>query len=428
MLKNRPRGTITRSAMTRFLPLGLGRDITGITLSRIFYLILSIWLMILSCSPSRSGGPLVGADQIFEEPYFTWIRDKRVGLITNQTGTNRELVYVADLLRDHPDVDLKMLFAPEHGIFGELQGGVEVGSDTTVFSLYGPNRAPTPEALSEIDVLVYDIQDVGVRFYTFISTMFESMKAAARASKPFLILDRPNPISGTRVEGPVLEARFRSFVGTHNIPIRYGMTPAELAQMLKEEAELDLVLWIVPLKQWNRSRYFDELNLHWIAPSPNMPTIETALLYPGTCLIEGTNLSEGRGTTRPFELIGAPWLKAGVLAGLLNNQKLPGITFRPQPFTPTFSKYEGQLCQGIQLHITDRELFRPILTTLYVLREVLNLHPDDFKFRDQTFDRLAGNGWLRRTLAESRTVDAIEDRWQAELDEFQTRREPHLLY
>ncbi len=386
-------------------------------------------LQLGSCvQPPTLGRLRLGADQLFEEPYLSWIRGKRIGLITNQTGVDSRLVSTAELLARHSEVRLTALFAPEHGIAGSVQAGEHVRGGAEYFSLYGDQRAPTPQMLSRVDVLVYDIQDVGVRFYTYISTMLESMKAASRQRIPFLVLDRPNPIGGDRVEGPVLEPGFESFVGIHRLPIRYGMTVGELAGLLKDELELDLVLWVVPLANWNRRQGWPAEGLEWIAPSPNMPTLRTAEVYPGTCLIEGTNLSEGRGTTRPFELIGAPWLQARPLAGLLNGYGLPGVVFRVQPFTPTFSKYAGQECQGLQIHVVDPESFKPIETTLYLLREVLNLHPEEFRFDDAVFDRLAGNSWIRRMLLETRAPDAVAERWRGDLDEFRKRRAPHLLY
>ncbi len=369
-----------------------------------------------------------GADQLFDEPYLSWIRGKNVAMISNQTGVTEGLKPVYALLAESPEVHLTALFAPEHGLNGQLPAGADVPDQPHVYSLYGKDRAPTPEMLKGVDVLIYDVQDVGARFYTYISTMDAAMAAAARQRIPFLVLDRPDPIDGGRVEGPVLEKVFRSFVGTHALPIRYGMTPGELAGLLKAERGLDLVLWVVPLKGWKRASYFESTGRQWIPPSPNMPTVFTAVVYPGTCLIEGTNLSEGRGTTRPFELIGAPWLNADVLAVLLNNQHLPGVHFRPQPFTPSFSKYQGELCQGIQIHVLDRDQFQPVQTGLYIIREVLNLHPEEFRFENETFDRLAGNSWIRRMLNESRAVDAIVNRWQPVLAEFKQRREKYLLY
>ncbi|MFZ0429082.1 MAG: DUF1343 domain-containing protein [Acidobacteriota bacterium] len=388
-------------------------------------------LLVWGCDePPRLERFQTGADQVFDEPYISWIRGKKVGLITNQTGVTEGLKPVSELLAESKEVQLTTLFAPEHGLYGQEPAGANVPNQPHVYSLYGngTGHVLTPEMLKDVEVLIFDVQDVGARFYTYISTMNEAMATAAQMRIPFLVLDRPDPIDGSRVEGPVLEKIFRSFVGTHWIPIRYGMTPGELARLLKAERGLDLVLWVVPLKGWRRASYYESTGRQWIPPSPNMPTVFTAVVYPGTCLIEGTNLSEGRGTTRPFELIGAPWLNADVLAVLLNNDNLPGVRFRAQPFTPSFSKYQGETCQGIQIHVLDRDQFRPIETALYIIREVLNLHPNEFRFQNETFDRLAGNSWIRRMLTESRAVEAVANRWQPELNDFKKRRQQYLLY
>jgi uncharacterized protein YbbC (DUF1343 family) len=282
--------------------------------------------------------------------------------------------------------------------------------------------------LQGIDILIYDIQDVGARFYTFISTMFESMKAASREGLTFIVLDRPNPIDGNRVEGPVLERGFESFVGIHPIPIRYGLTAGELASYLRSQAGLNLDLRVVPVVGWSRSTWFDETGLEWIAPSPNMPTLKTATLYPGICLIEGTNLSEGRGTTRPFELVGAPWLAAETLTANLEQLRLTGVRFRVQHFTPTFSKYQGETCRGLQIHVTDRSRFDPLKTALTLISETVQLHPQDFQFREAAFDRLAGNSWIREMIQSRNSIDQIIENWKVDLEEFSKRTREHLLY
>jgi beta-N-acetylhexosaminidase len=282
--------------------------------------------------------------------------------------------------------------------------------------------------LSGIEILVFDIQGVGARFYTYAATMLECMKAAADSEVPFVILDRPNPINGNQVEGPVLEAGMESFIGIARLPIRHGMTPGEMAFFLKSVSKLDLDLRVVPLSGWHRAQWFDETGLTWIAPSPNMPTLETATVYPGLCLVEGTNLSEGRGTTLPFELIGAPWLDSRSLARQLNQLALAGVRFRPQAFTPRFSKYTGQLCSGIQIHVLERREFRPIQTALHILHQTRLLHPCRFEFDETFFDQLAGNHWIREMLQNGVPVDSIVDRWRADLEEFKQERKKFLLY
>jgi beta-N-acetylhexosaminidase len=348
-------------------------------------------------------------------------------LITNHTGVDSTLHSVADLIDQDATLQLTALFGPEHGISGEAQAGDEIKSGPRVFSLYGEHRAPDETMLRDVDILVFDIQDVGSRFYTYISTMFESMKAAAQHGKPFIVLDRPNPIGGSRVEGPVLEEGQESFVGIFPIPIRHGMTTGELARFFNSEAELQTDLHVVPLLNWSRDDWAST-KLQWIAPSPNMPTSRTTLLYPGFCLIEGVNLSEGRGTTRPFELVGSPWLDASELANRLNRLELPGVFFRPQDFIPMFSKYSGESCSGLQVHITDRENFSPITAALHLIREAIQLHPEELTFRESAFDRLIGNSWVREQLKSGSTVESIERRWAAGLDEFKLVREEYLLY
>ncbi len=373
--------------------------------------------------------PALGADRILkEEKYFAQIRGKRIGLITNHTGVNQELEQTAKVFARHPDLKLVALFGPEHGMGGHAQAGESVSTRQKVYSLYGETRAPTAEMLQDIDVLVYDMQDVGVRFYTYISTLFECMKAAARHDLPLIVLDRPNPIDASRVEGPVLEPGYESFVGIYPLPTRYGMTPGELARLFNSEGGIGCDLAVVPIKGWRRSQWYDQTGLQWIMPSPGMPSLDTATVYPGLCLIEGTNLSEGRGTTRPFEFIGAPWLKNLELADRLNRLRLPGARFRPQAFTPTFAKYKGELCQGIQVHVLDRDQFQPIPTLLHILTEVHSLHPGRLKFQDEFFDQLAGNSSIRQGLLQGRPVEEVVRHWQAALEAFKKKRKKYLLY
>ena len=382
-----------------------------------------------SCQPTDPPSEVrVGADRIFEEPYLNWIQGKRVGLITNPTGVNSELESTMDLLARHSEVQLVALFAPEHGILGQAQAAERFASYGNVYSLYGETRAPTAEMLQDVEVLLYDMQDVGVRFYTYISTMFLSMQAAAKRGIPFIVLDRPNPIDGSRVEGPVLQPSHESFVGIYALPIRYGMTAGELAQMLNQQANLQCDLKVVPLGGWQREQWYDQTGLEWISPSPNMPTVTTATVYPGLCLIEGTNLSEGRGTTRPFELVGAPWLNSRELAERLNRLQLPGVSFRQQAFTPTFSKFRDEQTQGIQIHVVDRTVFHPLPTVLHLLTEIRRLHPQQLVLEETFFDRLVGNSWVREALTQGTPVEDIVDQWQPALQEFQQIREKYLLY
>jgi len=369
-----------------------------------------------------------GADRILEAPYLEWIRGKRAGLITNPTGVTSQLVSTWELLAQHPEVEVVALFGPEHGIGGQAQAGDHVSDYGTVYSLYGDTRAPTTEMLKDVEVLIYDIQDVGVRFYTYISTMYLSMRAAKEKHIPFIVLDRPIPIDGSRVEGPVSQSEHTSFVGLPRLPIRYGMTPGELAQMLNEEENLGSDLRVVPLDDWNRHEWYDQTALAWILPSPNMPTLTSAIVYPGFGLIEGTNLSEGRGTSLPFELVGAPWLNGQELARRMNRLQLAGVRFRLQSFTPTFSKYQDQPCHGVQIHILDRSTFQPLDAVLHLLTEVRRLHPEQLEFNQTYFDSLVGNSWVRKALSEGRPVKKIIAQWQAELEEFKQVRKKYLLY
>lgn len=385
-------------------------------------------LLLLAACTAVPGPVRVGADRILEEPYHSWIRNRRIGLITNQTGVTGGLVPLASLIRNRPELHLAALFGPEHGVYGAEEAGEKIPDGPNIYSLYGDSRAPTHEMLADVDILVYDIQDVGARFYTFISTMYEAMKVAARERLPFVVLDRPNPISGNRVGGPVLENGHESFVGAYPIPIRYGMTVGELARFLNGEAQLGLDLRVVPMENWRRSSWYDQTGLEWIAPSPNMPTLKTATVYPGFCLIEGTNLSEGRGTTRPFELLGAPWLNATELCRQLNTRELPGVAFRQQNFKPAFSKYSGQFCQGIQIHVLNRESFLPVRTVLYVLTEISRIQPNRLEFREAAFDRLVGNSWIRGMLVEGQEPELIESRWEEALELFEENRNGYLLY
>jgi uncharacterized protein YbbC (DUF1343 family) len=362
------------------------------------------------------------------------IRGKRIGLITNHTGVDRRLRHDIDAFIATPGLGLVALFSPEHGIRGTVQAGEKVRSGVDektgipVYSLYGEETRPTAEMLKEVDVLVYDIQDVGSRFYTYISTLGHCMEAAAGKKIPFIVLDRPNPLGGEAVEGPRLKPEFRSFVGAFPIPIRYGLTPGELAGFIKDTQKLDVALAVVKLKNWRRSQWYDETGLVWVPPSPNIPTLEAALVYPGTCLMEGTNLSEGRGTTKPFKVVGAPWIDGLKLAESLNRTNLPGVLFRATAFTPTFSKFSGEACQGVQLHIVDRRTFRPLLTALAILKEIRSAYPSQFQFTNKHFDRLAGSDELRKSLEQNLAVEKIVAAWDASVKEFEVARMKYLLY
>lgn len=362
------------------------------------------------------------------------IKGKNVGLITNPTGVNRNLVSDIDLIDHAPGVHLVALFGPEHGVRGAAQAGASVGSyrdpqtGVPVYSLYGKHRTPTPQMLKGVDVLVYDIQPVGTRFYTFLYTMADAMKAAAKAHIPFIVLDRPDPIGGIAVQGPVLDPKYASFVGEYPIALRYGMTVGELAELFDSEFHIGANLTVVRMRGWTRSMYYDDTPLQFVMPSPNMPTLDTALVYPGFGLIEGTNVSEGRGTTRPFELLGAPWIDADKLAAALDRKHLAGARFRPVHFTPTFSKYHGKLCNGVQVHVVDRQTFNPVVSGLTVIETIHAMYPQKFEFQEEHFDHLIGNDWVRRDIQGNVPVREMHTRWQQGLSKFEQVRKKYLLY
>lgn len=368
------------------------------------------------------------------------IKGQRVGLITNPTGVDQELNSIVDRLFNDPDVELTALYGPEHGVRGDAQAGeyveyyIDEATGLPVYSLYGKTRKPTPEMLEDVDVLLFDIQDVGTRFYTYIYTMAYAMEAAQENDIKFIVLDRPNPLGGQKVEGPVLDPKYASFVGNYPIPLRHGMTVGELATLFNEEFDIGTDLTVVKMNGWKRNMYFHDTPLQFVLPSPNMPTFETTLVYPGAALIEGTNISEGRGTTKPFEFIGAPFVNSTEFAAELNDLNLPGVTFRAASFTPTFSKHSGNLSHGVQIHVTNKQPFNPIETGLHIVKTLHDMYPEEFEFREENnqgisfFDNLIGNGWVREAIENGDSVKSIVDRWEEDLKEFKQLRKEYLLY
>ncbi|MGE6258312.1 exo-beta-N-acetylmuramidase NamZ family protein [Heyndrickxia sporothermodurans] len=368
------------------------------------------------------------------------LKGKRVGLITNPTGIDQFFESIVDSFYDHNGINLVALFGPEHGVRGSEEAGayvpfyIDEKTGLPVYSLYGETKKPTPEMLKNIDVLVFDIQDVGARFYTYIYTMAFAMEAAKENNIPFIVLDRPNPLSGVKVEGPMLDTKYSSFVGLYPIALQHGMTVGELANFFNKEFNIGANLTVVKMKGWKRNMYYDETPLQWILPSPNMPTLDTALVYPGAALIEGTNISEGRGTTKPFELIGAPFIDGEELAQKLNELKLPGVMFRSAYFTPTTSKFNGQLSGGIQIHIINRKSYQSVKTGIAIVKTIHDLYPKQFAFRAEDskgisyFDQLIGNGWVRKAINDGTSLSDIEKRWQSELKKFEKKRKKYLLY
>ena len=382
----------------------------------------------------------LGVDVLLTEQKHL-LEGKKVGLITNPTGVDKELNSIVDRFHKDPDIELTALYGPEHGVRGDAQAGsyvdfyIDEETGLPVYSLYGQTKKPTPEMLADIDVLVFDIQDVGTRFYTYIYTMALAMEAAAEQGIPFIVLDRPNPIGGLKVEGPVLEApEYASFVGQYEIPLRHGMTVGELAKLFNKEFGINADLTVINMKNWKRSMDYNDTGLEWVLPSPNMPTLETAYAYPGTALIEGTNVSEGRGTTKPFEMLGAPFMNSTELARELNRLNLAGVEFRAASFTPLSSKHSGKLSHGVQVHITDFEAFSPIETGLHIVKTMHDLYPDDFQFREEDskgisfFDLLIGNGSIREDIEAGKSVKSMKAKWEKDLKEFKKVRKQYLMY
>jgi uncharacterized protein YbbC (DUF1343 family) len=369
---------------------------------------------------------------------------KRIGLIANPTTVDTRLRHAVDLLATHPRLDLRVLFGPEHGLRGDAQDMIAVGAardartGLPVYSLYGTDEAsltPRPESLEGLDAVVFDIQDVGSRYYTYVWTMVLAMRACAAAGVGFVVLDRPNPIGGHLVEGGAIEPGYHSFVGLCSLPNRHGLTAGEIARWAAETEKLDLALEVVTMQGWQRSMYFEDTGLPWIMPSPNMPTRDTALVYPGMCLVEGTELSEGRGTTRPFELSGAPFIDSQALAEALAD--LPGLVPRPVVFRPTFHKWAGQPCGGVQLHVTDREAFRPYLTGVAFLREIRMRWPEHFAWRTKAYefvddiaaiDLLTGSALVRQGIDAGVPLADVAATWAAAETAFRDQRGPWLLY
>ncbi len=371
------------------------------------------------------------------------LRGRRLALLGHQASVDARLEHAATLLADLPRARLVRLFAPEHGLWGAAQDQAMVATarDPAIglpaVSLYGARRAPTPRLLRGLDVLVVDLQDVGARYYTFVWSMALAMRACAQAGIPVVVLDRPNPLGGVAVEGNIPDRAFASFVGLHPLPARHGLTIGELARHLNGEQALGCDLTVVRMSGWRRAMHWEDTGLPWVAPSPNMPTPDTARVYPGGCLIEGTNLSEGRGTTRPFEWVGAPFLDPHRYAKALETARLPGVHFRPVRFRPTFHKWAGRLCGGVQLHVTDRGRFKPFLTGLALIEAAQRLAPPGFAWRRPPYeferrrlpiDILCGTDEIRRALERREPLHRMERRWQRDLETWMKRRARWLLY
>ena len=383
-----------------------------------------------------------GLDRI--QNSLSLFRGMRIGLLVNSASVDSTLQHAIDVFSNAPGLTLTALLGPQHGLWAETQdnmveweGSRDKRTGLPTYSLYGKTRVPSAEMLEKIDCLVIDLPDVGARYYTFGWTMLLCLQACKEARMPCFILDRPNPITGVLVEGPLLKPAYTSFVGLHPIPIRHGMTMGELARYYNEACAIHADLTVISMEGWRREVWFDETGLPWVLPSPNMPTLDTAMVYPGMCLLEGTTLSEGRGTTRPFEIFGSPFVDSYALVERLEKEQLPGVIFRPLSFIPTFQKHQGCLCAGAQIHVTDRTAFRPVLTGVAVIQAVYQLNTEQFGWKPPPYeyeekklpiDILTGSDRLRLQIEQEISLEDIAQSWKADEQEFLQKRTPYLLY
>jgi uncharacterized protein YbbC (DUF1343 family) len=368
----------------------------------------------------------------------------RVGLVCNPASIDSHFEHVIDRFRREEGVTIAAVFGPQHGFRADVQDNMietaharDPRRGVPVYSLYSETREPTAEMLRGIDALVIDLQDIGARIYTFIYTMANCLRAGRKHGVPLVVCDRPNPIGGLQIEGPVLERGFESFVGQFPIPMRHGMTIAELARWFNDHEQIGAELRVVPMEGWTRDMYFDDTSLPWVMPSPNMPTLDTAIVYPGTVLFEGTNASEGRGTTRPFEIIGAPWVNPDTFTDRLNACGLPGVHFRPVVFEPTFQKHARETCGGCQIHVLDRARFRSVESGVALLAECRHADPTSFRWRQPPYeyekdrlpiDILAGSAQLRQQIDAGVPAGEVAQSWVPAVEEFRKVRQKFLLY
>ena len=368
----------------------------------------------------------------------------RVGAVVHPASVLPDLRHTADALSACGSLTLVSLFGPQHGARGEKQDNMiesefyrDPETGLPVHSLYSDTRRPTEEMMRDIDLLLFDLQDAGARLYTFIQTMAYCMEACAAAGKRMIVADRPNPINGRDVEGDLLDPAYRSFVGLFPVPMRHGMTVGELARLYNAEFGIGCDLEVVPMDGWKRSMWYDQTGLPWVQPSPNLPTIDSAVVYPGTVLVEGTMLSEGRGTTRPFEYVGAPYIRPSELASHLNALGLPGVAFRPAYFEPTFQKWHGAMCGGVQLHVSDREVFEPYLAGIMILSTVRSMYPESFAWRRPPdeyeheklpIEILCGGRTIPDLIERAARAGEVRDSWRTDVEKFRASRVPHLLY
>jgi uncharacterized protein YbbC (DUF1343 family) len=413
-----------------------------------YYSLILLLLVLHSCSSeSRHPGSiepqklLMGSDELISRN-LDLIINKRLGIISNKASVLSDGVLLIDTLRRIQGVNIQAIFSPEHGFSINNEAGQEISDSSVygipVYSLYGANRKPTPDMLKNIDLLIFDLQDVGTRFYTYISTLFYLMESAEENHIPIVVLDRPNPIGGLKVEGPVLKEKQKSFIGIAPIPVVHGMTIGEMAELFYGEelpGRKNLRLKIIKMKNWERGDYFDGYNLKWISPSPNIPDDTTALIYPATGFLEGTNISVGRGTEIPFKQIGAPFINSQELIKLLDSLQHKGISISPVTFIPKKLQgkaenplYINEICRGIKINITAKKDFQPVEFGIKLLFSLLKLYPEKFKFNDTIFDNLTGDKEIRELLLKHKMPYEIKDYWQPGLNNFKQIRNKYLLY
>ncbi len=385
----------------------------------------------------------LGLEKVLDEK-IKILRGLKIGLICNQASVNHNFQHASDLFSEHPGINLTALFGPQHGIRADVQDNmietshsIDESTKLPVYSLYSETRQPTKEMLANLDALVVDLQDVGCRVYTFIYTMANAMKACAKFNKKIFVLDRPNPLNGIKVEGNILEKGYESFVGQYPIPMRHALTIGEMAKLFNEEFGINCDLEVIEMDNWARENYYDETDAPWVLPSPNMPTISTAVVFPGTVFFEGTQVSEGRGTTKPFEIIGAPYINSKELGDALNSLKLGGVIFQPISFLPSFQKHSNKNCNGVFIHVVNRELFEPVITGIAILKTIFDLHPNDFEWKippyeyvydRNPFDVIAGTTKLRSRLESMTSLHEIKNEWQKDINKFSIIRNKYLLY
>ncbi|HUS12320.1 MAG TPA: DUF1343 domain-containing protein [Pyrinomonadaceae bacterium] len=385
----------------------------------------------------------LGLERLLEDQPHV-LRGASVGLICNQASVNHKLRHAADLFHQHPDISLRALFGPQHGIRGDVQDNmietehtIDQATGLPIHSLYSETREPTEAMLSDLDILVFDMQDVGCRIYTFAYTLANCMSTARKYGKKVIVCDRPNPINGRQLAGNVLEPEHASFVGLFPIPTRHAMTLGELARMFNELFQINCELDVIKMAGWERSCWHDQTDAPWVMPSPNIPTLDSATVFPGAVHFEGTQLSEGRGTTRPFELVGAPYIDPQQYAQSLNELNLAGVYFRDCIFRPTFQKHAGISCGGVQTHVVDRDAFEPVVTGLAMIKVAYDLYGSNFRWKEppyeyvydrNPFDVIAGTSSIREAIEQGTAIEEIQSAWTAGLDDFRRAREQYLLY